>query len=258
MENQPKKKGTLSWKFVVLAIFLIYFVVIFNREETEQNKQTDQSVQPASPVSETSKDFEAQEKEFNMAEGEPSLARNFYFIFDGSGSMDEFIGGQRKIEGAKEAVRKFMEQVPRDVNLGLYVFDNYGQREVVTIGPDNHTKFLQMIDATKSGGSTPLAQAIIYSTDRLNKQKEKQLGYGDYNLIIVTDGLAKQIPKASKYAVNHNISIYSIGLGIGADHPLNDPEFVISYTAANNFDELTKALVEAVAESPVFDDTDFQ
>ena len=41
-------------------------------------------------------------------QGEVSLARNFYFIFDGSGSMRDRQAGRAKLEGAKEAVRKFL------------------------------------------------------------------------------------------------------------------------------------------------------
>src|SRR4030095_10460408 len=63
------------------------------------------------------------------AGGEASLARNFYFIFDGSGSMAESLNtkctGDKKfsnrLAGAKWAVEQFMPQVPDDVNLGLWI-----------------------------------------------------------------------------------------------------------------------------------------
>ena len=73
---------------------------------------------------------------------EASLARNFYFIFDGSGSMKSAPGGAcggdqsfgSKLEGAQWAVEEFLAKVPEDVNIGLYVFDRDGRQEVVPLG----------------------------------------------------------------------------------------------------------------------------
>jgi Mg-chelatase subunit ChlD len=112
------------------------------------------------------------------ATGEASLARNFYFIFDGSGSMGDTQGGQVKLKGAKEAVHRFLSKIPADANLGLYVFDARGTREVVPLGPNNWDAFKQSINNVKDGGTTPLAQSIRFGTDRLVQQYKKQLGYG--------------------------------------------------------------------------------
>ena len=78
--------------------------------------------------------------------GEVSLNRNFYFIFDGSGSMRDRQAGRAKLEGAKEAVRKFLTKIPDNANLGLFVFDAGGTREVVPLGSDNRDAFMQAID----------------------------------------------------------------------------------------------------------------
>src|SRR5579872_569123 len=71
--------------------------------------------------------------------GQASLTRNFYFVFDGSGSMGENCGGDRvsKIVGAKKALKQFMRIVPTNCDLGLFVFDVHGIREVVPLAPDN-------------------------------------------------------------------------------------------------------------------------
>src|SRR5215510_14255270 len=76
------------------------------------------------------------------AGGEASLARNFYFIFDGSGSMAEPLNNKctgdkqfsNRLAGAKWAVKQFMPQVPDDVNLGLWIFDAQGNQERVPLG----------------------------------------------------------------------------------------------------------------------------
>jgi hypothetical protein len=197
--------------------------------------------------------------------GEASLTRNFYFIFDGSGSMDHAPGGeckgdqnfQSKIEGARWAVREFMKKVPDDINLGLYVFDShFGRREVIPIGTVNHQKFLTSINQIKAGGLTPLAEAIRIGTNQLVGQYKKQLGYGEYRLIIVTDGIADGIPEAVLYAAQYGIPIYSIGLCIGNEHPLR--QFAFSYRAADSFADLAKGLEETLAELDVFDPTEFE
>ncbi|MFQ5869004.1 MAG: VWA domain-containing protein [Candidatus Zixiibacteriota bacterium] len=189
-------------------------------------------------------------------DGEASLARNFYFIFDGSGSMGDTQAGQVKLKGAKEAVRKFLTKIPADANLGLYVFDAGGIREVVPLGSDNRDAFMQAIDAVKDGGVTPLAESIRFGTDRLVEQYKKQLGYGEYRLIVVTDGKASGIPGAAQHAARYSMPIYAIGLFIEGDHPLRT--YALSYREANDYEDLERALEETLAELPSFDLTEFE
>ena len=100
--------------------------------------------------------------------GSINLRRNFYFVFDGSGSMKDpppsseqgDTSFKSKIEGAKWAVNEFMKNVPKNVNLGLFVFDAKGEREVLPLGPNNRTEFLSDINAVQAKGATPLGDAV--------------------------------------------------------------------------------------------------
>ncbi len=191
-----------------------------------------------------------------MEGAETSLARNFYFIIDGSGSMKSEPGGacegdqsfRNKLAGAQWAVKEFLAKVPDDVHLGLYIFDREDRREVVPLGSGNREQFMGAVDNIRAGGGTPLAEAIDYGTDRLVEQYQRQLGYGEYRLVVVTDGRADRIPEAARYAAHFGMPIYAIGLCIDEDHPLR--LFAVSYRAADSFDDLAQGLEETLAELP--------
>jgi Ca-activated chloride channel family protein len=195
--------------------------------------------------------------------GQADLTRNFYFIMDGSGSMREpttgDCGGDQsfpdKISGARWAIKKFLENVPEDINIGLYIFDRDGRREVVPLGKANRDAFLRAVDNIDAGGGTPLARAIHDGTDQLVTQYKKQLGYGEFRLVVVTDGIAENIPEAALYAAKYGIPIYAIGLCVKENHPLR--QFSVSYQAADSFADLSKGLSETLAELPGFDVTQF-
>jgi Ca-activated chloride channel family protein len=226
-----------------LCIALMFFVGCAEKKtEEEVQARLDQSGR--------------QEISLDDVEGEASLTRNFYFIFDGSGSMGDRCAGEVKLKGAKEAVRKFLTKIPADANLGLYVFDARGTREVVPLGPNNRAAFMQSIAEIRDGGGTPLARSVQFGADRLVEQYKKQLGYGEYRLIVVTDGQASNIPRAAQYAARYSIPIYAIGLCIGGDHPLRT--FAVSYREANNYEDLERALEETLSELPSFDVTEFE
>ncbi len=199
-----------------------------------------------------------------MDGAEVSLARNFYFIIDGSGSMDSEPGGAcrgdqsfgSKLDGAQWAVREFLTKVPEDVHLGLYVFDHEGRQEVVPLGAGNREAFLGAINNIRSGGGTPLAASITYGAERLVEQYKRQLGYGDYRLVVVTDGRADKIPDAARYAANFGMPIYAIGLCIDEDHPLR--RYAVSYRAADSFADLAEGLEQTLAELEAFDVTTFE
>jgi len=197
--------------------------------------------------------------------GEASLTRNFYFIFDGSGSMSESLNKQCKgdrrfgsrLEGAKWAVEQFLPLVPRDVNLGLWIFDASGNSERVVLSPDNREKFLTEVQKTKAGGNTPLTESIEQGVSRLVQQRDKQLGYGEFRLIVVTDGQAtgRPLPQAVAYARERHIPIYTIGLCIGENHELR--KYSVSYRAADSIQALKHGLEETLAETNVFDPQTF-
>ena len=199
-----------------------------------------------------------------MPGAETSMVRNFYFIFDGSGSMKSEPGGAcrgdqsfgSKLEGARWAVGEFLAKVPDDVNIGLYLFDRDGRREVVPLGVGNRQQFMGAVDDIRAGGGTPLAEGINYGAQRLVVQYKRQLGYGEYRLVVVTDGRADKIPEAARYAAHFGMPIYAIGLCIDEDHPLR--RFAVSYRAADSFDDLAQGLEETLAELPDFDATEFE
>jgi uncharacterized protein with von Willebrand factor type A (vWA) domain len=197
--------------------------------------------------------------------GNISLQRNFYFVFDGSGSMQRWPKGKRedgtrsgrKIEGAKWAVREFLKKVPKNVNLGLYVFDSNGQKEVIPLSPNNRSQFLQAIDAVDAGGGTPLGDAITKGSRALSEQYKKQLGYGEYRLIVITDGEATDnLVAGVRQAKRHKIPIYTIGFDMDQDHELR--KHSVSYRSAESAKQVEQALEEAAAELDVFDPPTFQ
>jgi len=195
---------------------------------------------------------------------EASLERNFYFIFDGSGSMREPPEGEcrgertftDKLEGARWALREFLAKVPEDVRIGLYVFDLSGQGERVPLGSGNRETLLGEIETIRASGGTPLAEAIRYGTDRLVEQYQRQLGYGEFRLVVVTDGIAEDIPEAARYATARGMPIYAIGLCIGEEHPLR--RYAVSYRAADSFEDLARGLEETLAELPDYDVAEFE
>jgi hypothetical protein len=198
--------------------------------------------------------------------GIAQTTRNLYVIFDGSESMNGALGsgctGDRsfrsKLEGARWALFAFIEQVPADVNLGLYVFDARGRKEVVPLGSGNRDAFRSAVRAVQSDGKTPLGEAIKTGVDRLVQQYKQQLGYGEFRLAVVTDGEANgEVPltEAAEYAAKFATPIYTIGLCIGADHELR--KYSVSYRAADSFEELREGLAETLAEPPSFDATGF-
>lgn len=55
---------------------------------------------------------------------------NVAVLFDGSGSMVQKTGGERKIDIAKKSVKSFAELLPKDTNLMLRVFGHAGNNKL--------------------------------------------------------------------------------------------------------------------------------
>ena len=241
-----------------LIIYFSVFLLLVNScvQSTpgeKQESQSEQKIQEAETPQATIL--------FDESAGVASTASNFYFLFDMSGSMDERCSGKRKIDGAKEAVTRFMKNIPDDVNIGLMLFgtrsgDDYG--EALPIASGNKEEFLKIINSLEPGGKTPLGEALLASVDKIIEQYKKQLGYGTYRIIIITDGeqTGIDLKQPCDYLAQHGfIGLYSIGLCMKSSHTLK--KYSLSYRDANNYEELEQALVEAAAESDEFDSSLF-
>lgn len=189
--------------------------------------------------------------------GEISLNKNFYLILDDSGSMGEraYCGTfNNKIEAAKWAISEFATKVvSSDVNLGLYALN---RGELYPIGK-NRDAIVEKIKTINASNGTPLNYAIARATDALVNQRSKQLGYGEYYIVVATDGDGTDgdVNDSVNYATSNGIPIITIGFGI-KNHPLKNKS--ISYREATNPDELLGALKETQGETAYFDSSTFK
>ncbi len=186
---------------------------------------------------------------------------NYYVIMDGSGSMekDGCSHGRPKIDLAEEVITEFADQVPADANLGLGVFDRAGIREALPL-TTNRATFKQEVAKIQPGSSTPLRSAMEMGLKVLTGQAQQQLGYGEYHLVVVTDGRASDGQDPGKI-VNRILAdtplvIHTIGFCIRGSHSLNQ-DGLVAYKAANNPEDLRQGLEAVLAESPEFVIADF-
>jgi hypothetical protein len=181
------------------------------------------------------------------------LAKNYYLVIDGSGSMDEVncSAGLRKMDVAKTAVQQFVNQIPVESNVGLLTFDVDGVVQRVSLG-SNRTQILRDVTDMKAGGGTPLRTAIKDAYKSLTLQAQSQLGYGEYHLVIVTDGEASSGEDPSSVVkeilADSPVILHTIGFCIGEGHSLNVTGKT-DYRAANNPEELRQGLAEVLAEA---------
>ena len=191
------------------------------------------------------------------------LTKNYYVILDGSGSMEDTgcSGNRSKIEVAREALINFARIVPADANLGLLVFYNGKINELVPLGTDNREKFISAVASCRANGGTPLLSAITRGYKTIEKQAQRQLGYGEYTLVTVTDGEANsgEDPRRIVNWIldNSPVQIHTIGFCIGTNHSLNIPGRTV-YKPADSPDQLNKGLSDVLAESETFDVTEFK
>lgn len=87
------------------------------------------------------------------------------------------------------------------------MFDGSETREVLPIGSGNRAQFLAEIDRISAGGGTPLGASVHSGANALVHQYKKQLGYGEYRLIVITDGESSDdINYGVNEAVRYNIA----------------------------------------------------
>jgi len=189
--------------------------------------------------------------------------RNYYVILDGSGSMsdDACKGAGSKIQQSRAALKAFASAVPAEANLGLEVFDSRGIHELLSLGTGNREQFVNAVNSVSPAGGTPLSDAIAIGRRVLEEQAARQLGYGEYHLVIVTDGVAD--PHKDPTAIVDDmlnatpIVLHTIGFCLSTSHALNQPGRTL-YKTANNTQELAKGLEEVLAESPDFTSANFE
>lgn len=191
------------------------------------------------------------------------FAKNYYVVLDASGSMNERAcsGSEPKLAAAKAALASFSQSVPAQANLGLQVFDVAGVREWLPLATGNREQFTQMVRQVRANGGTPLRDSVRKAYAKLLEQGAKQLGYGEYHLVIVTDGAADPgqdpTPVVNEILAESPVVLQTIGFCLGPEHSLNQAGRTI-YRAADNAAELGQGLADVLAEAPQFAVTQFK
>lgn len=188
-----------------------------------------------------------------------SARSNYYLVLDGSGSMKRHkcSGDLSKIDAAVRALSRFVAALPADANLGLAVFDGDGMSERVPLAAGTQPAVLRALGEVRASGATPLRSSIQLGYERLTEQAQRQLGYGEYHLVVVTDGMPdpdSEDPSEVVETLLHDspVVLHTIGFCIGTDHPLNQPGRVY-YFAADTPEKLDEGLGNVLAEAPAFD-----
>lgn len=195
------------------------------------------------------------------------LAKNYYIILDTSGSMREkecVPRGQSKMDVAKTSLSQWIQNVSGNDNVALMVFRDKEVEEILPLGQNTNAykkQLMEVLTRETPGGGTPLGTAIYNAHNALEFQARKQLKYGEYNIVIVTDGAAsdpKYMREITSYLFkNTPIVIHTIGFCIDNNHVLNQPDYA-HYVSAMNTEELATSLQGVLAESETFDISGFE
>lgn len=246
-----------------IAFFAIMVAVFFNSSDKSNTPSNDIKIGEKSKKAPSKGRWPfIKDNQVATEIGQAALRNNIYVVFDGSGSMADSgcSGRESKAEAAKKALLSFSSQIPTKTNLGLLVFDYNGVRETVALSTNNKDTFNRSVIEVSPNLGTPLKTAIKEAYNKLTEQAKKQQGYGNYHLVVVTDGDASTSEDPTyivdKILDESPIVLHTIGFCIRERHTLNQPGRII-YKSAMNTKDLQTGLSNVLAESPSFVATDF-
>lgn len=178
--------------------------------------------------------------------------QNVVVVLDDSGSMDEGMGrGQRKMDAAKDALLSVLEKLPDQAHVGVLALNSRiaGSSWIVPLGPVDRASTRQRIASIRAGGSTPLGAAMKVAADALLEKRRREV-YGNYRLLIVTDGEAGDQELVDRYLPDikaRGLITDVIGVKMRGDHSLATQ--VHSYRRADDPGSLAQAIAEVFAET---------
>jgi uncharacterized protein YegL len=184
-----------------------------------------------------------------------SLARaadHVVIILDDSGSMNEAMAGNiRKMDAAKRALAKVVEQIPDTTNVGILLLNGARANNhwLVPLGAIDKKNATIKVNSIGANGGTPLGEAMRIASDQLLQARNKSV-YGTYRLIVVTDGEATDKALLDQYLpdiLSRGLIVDAIGVNMAGNHSLATQ--VHSYRRADDETALSNAIVEILAES---------
>ena len=180
-----------------------------------------------------------------------SASDSVVIVLDDSGSMNERMsGGVRRIEAAKKAIEAVLKQFPADTKLGLLLLngDRSKQHWAIPLELLSVPQATRKVESVIADGGTPLGDRVREGADALLQLREKQI-YGNYRLLIVTDGEANDAKLLALYlpdVLSRGLIVDAIGVDMKQNHSLATR--VHSYRRADDGAALSKAIQEVFAE----------
>ncbi|MCE3014501.1 MAG: VWA domain-containing protein [Pirellula sp.] len=176
-------------------------------------------------------------------------------LLDDSGSMKTEMrtnsGNEPRMSVAKTALTRVVGQLPAGTKFGLLLMNGArtSQGWLIPLASLDRASALARIDQVRAEGGTPLGQSMKTAMDELLALRSK-VPYGDYRLLVVTDGEATDKELLDRYLpdmISRGIVVDVIGVDMRSEHSL--AKRTHSYRKANDAASFEKALTEIFAES---------
>ncbi len=207
----------------------------------------------------------AQPSETGIVLDQNRVRRNYVLAIDASGSMADndncAPGNDPKFTVVRPAVEEFLRSLGPDDYLSLMSFQGEQADVLVPLGPVNSALIFSAMSQILPNGGTPIGRTLFRAAEMLEAQAQRQAGYGEYTIVLVTDGAASDPERMNAaldtITLNTPIVIQTIGFCIRNNHALNDPSRVV-YRAADDGEALREGLAAAVAEAQDFTTDGFE
>jgi len=233
---------------IVAAATLMLVLGACNEENIVVQEQTSKTFENWPPISENASVL-----------ADDYFQENLVLILDMSGSMSEATCNDTSISkdlASKKAIDEFINFVPDDMAIGFVVFENGISTVRTPLGLQNQNNIRQVLNRVGPDGGTPLGGAVHEAYQMLLSQAQAQRGYGNYRILIVTDGAAGDASvlrnNINFIAVNTPIEVFTAGFCIDKGHTLYQPGLV-EFRTAGNIVELKESMKAVLAESANFD-----
>lgn len=198
----------------------------------------------------------------NSLGGVGNFEGNIMIILDVSGSMGDPMGNQSRMEAAKEALTKYVNDIPEGVNVGLIVYGHQGDateagkeascagvEAIGQLGSVTSGNIGTLLSPYQPNGWTPIGDALnlAYSQMQLTGENNK--------VVLVTDGLetcdSNPVTIANTISSDPNVQLVVdvVGFGISLDAEREELKQIaeaggglyINVEEAGDFDDYVKA-----------------